>query len=488
MPSSQHPYTGVGLDSRQIQPGWLYAALPGSRTHGARFAAQAVAAGAVAILTDADGAELAGDPGVPVIVVADPRVELAQVAAAVHGHPSRRLAMLGVTGTAGKTSTVALLAAALTAAGESAGTIGSLGFSLGGAPFEARTTTPTTPESPDLQAVLAAMARAGASCVAMEVTSHSLALHRVDGIEFEVSGFTNLGHDHLDFHPDQEHYYQTKAMLFQDGRTGCAVVEVDHSWGQRLARDLAARGQSVVTTSLADDADYRARRWFSTPDGRTSAQFATPSGLVDVEIGMMGEFSVRNALMAVAMIDQSRFDLGAALPGFAKAVVPGRMQQIRLGEGAPNVIVDNAHVAEEVAAALAGLPGPRRIVLLSCGGDRDKSKRAPMGEAAARGADVVIVADDNSRTEDPASIRAAVLAGAEAVAAETGAEVIDCGDRRSAITLALRMASPGDWVAILGKGAETELLIGDQRIPFSDAVVVREQWQIIRGEAQELQA
>ena len=475
-------FSGVGLDSRQVRPGWLYVALPGVHTHGARFAAQAVARGAVAILTDADGAALAGDPGVPVIVVADPRVAMAQAAAAVHGDPSRRLTMLGVTGTAGKTSTVALLAAGLIAAGQEVGTIGTLGFSLGGRPFAANTTTVTTPESPDLQAVLAAMVRAGATCVAMEVTSHALALHRVDGIEFEVSGFTNLGHDHLDFHQDQENYYQAKASLFRDGRTGCAVVDVDTEWGRRLARELAASDTSVVTASLTGPAEYRARRWSSSAEGTTSAQFDTPSGRVDVEVGMLGAFGVRNALLATAMLDQSRFDLDAALPGFARAVVPGRMQRVRLGEGAPRVVVDFAHLPEEVAAALAGLPGPRRIAVLGCGGDRDQSKREPMGEAAARGADVVIVTDDNPRGEDPAAIRAAVLAGAARAAAETGAEVVDGGDRRTAIARALQLAGPDDWVAILGKGHETGQELAGRVIPFDDVVVVREQWQAVGGD------
>ena len=477
------PVRGISLDSRRIQPDWLYVALPGTHTHGARFAAQAVAAGAAAILTDAEGAALAGDLGVPVWAVDDPRAQMAEAAAQIYGYPARDMAMYGVTGTAGKTMTVALLAAGLSAAGQNVGTVGTLGFSLGGRALEADTTTITTPEAPDLQALLAEMDRAGATCVAMEVSSHALALHRVDGIEFEVSGFTNLGHDHLDFHGDQEHYYRAKARLFEPGRSGCAVVNVDDPWGRRLAGDLDAAGQTVVTTALDSPADYRVTKWAPDATGATGVWMRTPSGRIECTVGMAGEFSVRNALTAAAMIDQSRFDLADALPGFARAAAPGRMQRVELGQGAPLVVVDFAHTPEEVRAALQALPG-RRIAVLGCGGDRDPGKRAPMGRAAAELADVVVVTDDNPRDEDPAAIRAAVLEGARQAARDSGASVLDGGDRAGAIALALSRAHPGDTVAILGKGHETGQQIGDRIVSFDDVAVAREQWLKTGGAAQ----
>jgi len=468
--------SGVSLDSRRVQPGWMYVALPGVHTHGARFAADAVARGAVAILTDAAGAALVGDVPVPVRVVDDPRASLGPLAAAVYGYPSRGMAMFGVTGTAGKTMTVALLAAGLTAAGQTAGTIGTLGFTVGGKPVPVRSTTITTPEAPDLQAMLASMAGLGATGVAMEVSSHALALHRVDGIEFEVAGFTNLGRDHLDFHGDQEHYFQAKVRLFEPGRSGCAVVNVDDPWGRRLVDQLAGAGQTVVTTALESPADYRVTRWRQDAHGATDVVAQTPSGRVEFGVGTPGEFSVRNALTAAAMIDQSRFELADALPGFAHAVAPGRMQRVALPEGAPLVVVDFAHTPEEVQSALAALRPGRLIAVLGCGGDRDRGKRGPMGRVAALAADVVVVTDDNPRGEDPAAIRAVVLQEARLAARESGASVLDGGDRASAIRLALESAGPADTVAILGKGHETGQDIGGVVTPFDDVAVARATW------------
>lgn len=474
--------TGVSLDSRRVLPGDLYVALPGQATHGARFAAAAVAAGATAILTDAEGAALAAEVAVPVVVVADPRGDLARVAAQVYGRPSDHLLMLGVTGTAGKTSTAFLLEAGLAAAGLEVATIGTIGFRLGGEELPAGRSTVTTPEAPDLQALLAVMRERGAQAVAMEVSSHALALHRADAITFDVSGFTNLGHDHLDFHRDQDAYYRAKASLFLAGRSRRAVVNTDDRWGRRLADELRAEGLArVVTTGTDPGADYRITGRSALADGRTRLLVATPSGEVGVTIGLIGDFNAANALTATAMLDLAGIDLGAALAGFATASVPGRMQRVPLPGQAPNVVVDFAHTPESVAAALAALPDGRRVVVLGCGGDRDAAKRQPMGEAAARGADVVVVTDDNPRSEDPAAIRAAVLTGARRAAAGTGVEVIDGGDRRSAIRTALAGAGPGEWVAILGKGHERGQEVAGVVTPFDDVAVAAQEWDAIRA-------
>ena len=469
--------TGVTLDSRRVRGGDLYVGLPGRSAHGASFASTAVSAGAVAVLTDHEGARFTDDLGVPVVVVPDPRETMASVAADVYGRPSERLLMFGVTGTAGKTSTTFLLEAGLAAAGHVVGTIGTIGFRVGGRALPSDRSTVTTPESPDLQALLAVMREHGATAVAMEVSSHALSLHRVDAIVFDVSGFTNLGRDHLDFHGDQEAYFAAKAGLFLGGRTRQAVISIDDDWGRRLADMVMADGQAQVRTcGWADDADYRVVDWSFVDAGGSRVRLRTPSGEHTFTVGLPGEFNIRNAVTAAAMIGASPLPLERALPGFASAVVPGRMQRVALGEDAPSVVVDFAHTPESVSAALSALPEGHRIAVLGCGGDRDRAKRGPMGEAAARAASVVVVTDDNPRSEDPAAIRAEVLAGARRGAADSGATVIDGGDRRSAIRIALGLAGPQTWLAILGKGHEQGQEIAGTIRPFDDVTVVGEEW------------
>jgi UDP-N-acetylmuramoyl-L-alanyl-D-glutamate--2,6-diaminopimelate ligase len=471
--------TGVGLDSRAIRPGQVYAALPGQHTHGARFAAEAVRRGAAAVLTDAAGRDLLGpDAGVPVVVVDDPRAVLAELAAAVQGHPARAMRMFGITGTNGKTSTVFLLEAALAALGERVGTLGTIGFRLAGEAIDRSRSTVTTPEAPDLQELLGQLRDAGATSVAMEVSSHALALRRVGGIVFDVAGFTHLGRDHLDFHGDLDSYFAAKAELFLDGRARACVVNVDGEWGRRLAGMIRAQGTPLLTTGSAADADLRLQAARPDAEGRTVVSLATPEGALDFVVGMPGGFNVANAITAAAMVRAAGLDAAAAVAAFGTASVPGRMQRVDLGPGAPAAVVDFAHTPEAVAAALAALPAPR-IAVLGAGGDRDATKRGPMGAAAAANAELVVVTDDNPRSEDPATIRAAVRAGAEA--AGGGTEVVDGGDRRSAIALALRRARGAGWVAVLGKGHETGQDIGGVISPFDDVAVLRDEWERLVG-------
>ena len=470
--------TGVCLDSRAVRPGELYAALPGTHTHGARFAAEAVRRGAGAVLTDAAGSALIA-VRVPVIVVDDPRAALAEVAAAVHGHPAAAMRMFGITGTNGKTSTVFLLEAALAALGERVGTLGTIGFRLDGRAIDRSRSTITTPEAPDLQELLAQVRDAGATSVAMEVSSHALALRRVGGIVFDVAGFTHLGRDHLDFHGDLESYFAAKTGLFLGGRARACVVTTDGEWGRRLAGMIRAEGTPLFTTGSAPDADFRLVAARPDAGGRTAVSIETPAGPLDFVVGLPGSFNVANAITAAAMVHAAGLDAAAAVPAFATASVPGRMQRVDLGPGAPGAVVDFAHTPEAVAAALAALPAPR-IAVLGAGGDRDASKRGPMGAAAAANADLVVVTDDNPRSEDPAAIRAAVLAGAER-AARAAVEVVDGGDRRSAIALALRRARPESWVAVLGKGHETGQDVAGVVSPFDDVAVLREEWQRFVG-------
>lgn len=477
---------GVSHDSRSVEPGDLYVGLPGSVTHGARFAPAAVDRGALAVLTDAAGAAMIANATVPVIVVADPRSAMADWAARAYGRPGDGLLLAGITGTNGKTTTAFLLEAALRAAGRRVGTVGTIGFRLDGEPIETSRTTVTTPESSELQALLAVMAERGADAVAMEVSSHALVLHRVDALHFDVVAFTNLGRDHLDFHPTLDDYFEAKALLFAPGRADVAVVNVDDAYGVRLAeRILAAGAPRLVRVGTGADADVRIASSSVRPDGRQDLRLRVRGHVLDVEVGMPGEYNVANAATALAMIDAVGLDVGAAAAGLADAEVPGRMQRVPLPPPAPTVLVDFAHTPQAVTAALSAVnAGSRVIAVLGCGGDRDADKRGPMGAAAVQGADLVIVTDDNPRTEDPAAIRAAVLAGArDAVAAATPGTraarctVLDGGARRDAIAHALA-ASTGqdDVVLVLGKGHEQGQEVNGQVLPFDDVSVVAEQW------------
>jgi UDP-N-acetylmuramoyl-L-alanyl-D-glutamate--2,6-diaminopimelate ligase len=476
------PVTGMTLDSRLVGSGDLYVALPGSHHHGAQFAADAVSRGAVAVLTDEEGARLAGALGRPVVVLADPRSAMARIAARIHGEPSQAMTMYAITGTNGKTTTSFLVAAALRAAGRHVGVIGTIGFLLDGRPVEGARTTVTTPESPELQALLARMRDGGADSLVMEASSHALALGRVDAIRFDVAAFTNFGRDHLDFHGDLERYFEAKAALFTPERTRAAVLNIDDPKGVALARRCASAGLACATVSLHDaSADYLAEGWQEV-DGLTRVGARVGGRRLTFDLALPGDFNVRNALTALALIDLAGIDLPTAAAGLATASVPGRMQRVDLGAAAPDVYVDFAHTPQAVAAALAALAGRRVIVVLGCGGDRDPAKRRPMGAAAARGAAVVVVTDDNPRTEDPAAIRAAVLAGAVAARQADGLDVsvTDGGDRSSAIAQALRLAGPGDAVAVLGRGHEPGQEIGGRVLPFLDADVIRGTWRELR--------
>lgn len=473
VPGASGVVTGVALDSRRVRPGDLYVGLPGAATHGARFAGTAAAAGAVAVLTDPAGRDLAGGCGVPVVVVDDPRAAMAPVAADVYGRPGDALAGFAVTGTNGKTSTIFLADAALTALGRRVATVGTLGFRVAGTPLVTDRSTITTPESPDLQALLAVMAEQGADTVAMEASSHALALHRVDALRFDAAAFTMFGQDHLEFHHTLEAYFEAKASLFTAERTRHAVVNTADPWGARLAERVRAQGLALTTT-LAPDADLRVRQADALPEGGSRVRLAHPGGETTFTLGMLGDFNVANAVTALALVHAAGLDVDAAASGLAGAAVPGRMQRVDLGADAPHVVVDFAHTPQAVSAALDALPRTgARIAVLGAGGDRDASKRGPMGLAAAQASDVVVVTDDNPRSEQPAAIRAAVLNGAR----QGGAEVVDGGDRRSAIAAALERARPGDWVAVLGKGHEVGQEIRGVVSPFDDVAVIREIWE-----------
>jgi UDP-N-acetylmuramoyl-L-alanyl-D-glutamate--2,6-diaminopimelate ligase len=462
--------TGLALATDHVRPGDLFAGIAGQHVHGAGFAPEAVSRGAVAVVTDPAGLALV-PAGIPVLVVANPRASVGALAATVYGSPSGRLAVVGITGTSGKTTTSYLVRAGLQAAGEVSGLIGTVATMIGD---EAIPTGFTTPEAPDLQALIAVMAERGASSVVMEVSSHALELGRVDGIQFAIAAFTNLSQDHLDFHPDMASYFAAKARLF-DGRAQLAVVLIDDDAGRRIA---ALAGPDTVTVSAdgsQPQARWRAEDIVTAADGSTRFRAVGPGVDVAAACRLPGRYNVANTLLALAVLDANGIAAEIAAPALAEATVPGRMQRIDAGQ--PYLaIVDYSHKPAAVAgalAALAPLTPNRLIVVLGCGGDRDRGKRALMGQAAAEGADVLFVTDDNPRSEDPALIRRAMLHGALDVAPSERAEVHEIAGRAAAIAAAVDLARDGDTVLVAGKGHETGQEIAGVVHPFDDRVELR---------------
>jgi UDP-N-acetylmuramoyl-L-alanyl-D-glutamate--2,6-diaminopimelate ligase len=461
--------SGVTLDSRGVRPGDLYAALPGARVHGAAFCADAAAAGAVAMLTDPDGRARAAATGVPVFVVADPRARLGEVASWVYGNPSSRLLLIGVTGTSGKTTSTYLLESGLRAAGHLTGLIGGVETRIGS---EHLASSLTTPEAPDLQALFAVMVERGVTAVAMEVSSHSLSLGRVAGTGFDVAVFTNLSQDHLDFHADLEDYFRAKASLFIPPVTG--VVNVDDKYGRRLA---SAEPIPVTTFSAAgkEEADWRAVDVRSGADGSTF-RILGPGGVeADVSSGLAGVFNVANALGAVVGLVEAGVGLEDAVAGIAACPgVPGRLERVPAPGLDVTAFVDYSHKPGAVEAVLRSLRPVTQgnlIIVLGCGGDRDRSKRPMMGAAAAALADVAILTSDNPRSEDPLAILAAMLDGVLSVPQEERARVIIEPDRAAAISQAVSLAAPGDVIVVAGKGHETGQYVAGRVLPFDDRQV-----------------
>ena len=456
-PAASETVGGVTLDSRAVRPGDLYAALPGAHVHGASFATQAAESGAVALLTDPAGAALLEGAGATpaLLVVEDPRAVLGQVAARIYGTEHLGLRLVGITGTNGKTTTAYLVHSALGALGRRAGLIGTVETRIG---EERITSVRTTPESSDLHAILAVMAERGMGWCVMEVSSHALAQHRVDGVTYDVALFTNLSQDHLDFHADMDDYFAAKASLFTPVRARQGLVCVDDEWGLRLA-SVAEVPVTTLTSVPGREADWRVL-----VDGEDPASFVLrgPDTELALRSALPGDFNIVNtAMAAVGLILAGERPSAVERAILTDPHVPGRMELVTptaASPRAPRAVVDYAHTPDAVGAALAALrpttPGPL-VVVLGAGGDRDRGKRQAMGLAAARHADVVVVTDDNPRSEDPVRIRAAVLEGARSAA---GGEVLEVAGRGEAIRRAVGLALPhgaAATVAVVGKGHET---------------------------------
>ncbi len=461
--------SGVTSSSSRVHPGDVFAAFAGRSGHGARFAAEALASGAVAVLTDPAGADLIPHD-VPVAVVDDVRDCLGRVSAEIYGWPSRAMSVIGITGTSGKTTTGFLVRAGLAAAGMQSGLIGTVATLIGDDVIK---TGFTTPEAPDVQALLAVMRERDARAVAMEVSSHALAMGRADGIDFAVGAFTNLSQDHLDFHRDMPDYFAAKARLF-DGRARTPVIVVDDEWGRRLA---ALVGPSAITVATTGDveASWQASEIQVTADGSTVFIVTGPDVETMAGCRVPGRYNVANAVLALAILDAVGVPAELAAPAVAAASVPGRMERVDAGQ--PFLaVVDYSHKPAAVDGALQALRPltvGRLIVVLGCGGDRDRAKRPVMGEVAARGADLLIVTDDNPRSEDATAIRRSMMAGALAVAAGERGEVREVGDRRAAIEAAIAAAEAHDTVLIAGKGHETGQEVAGVVHPFDDREVLR---------------
>ncbi|WP_409338266.1 UDP-N-acetylmuramoyl-L-alanyl-D-glutamate--2,6-diaminopimelate ligase [Corynebacterium sp. LK2510] len=460
----------VSLDSESVRADGLFAALPGTRAHGASYAADTTAA---AILTDHDGWDLLKAAGEtrPIVVVDDVREILGAVSARIYGYPSSRLTVLGVTGTSGKTTTTYLLEQGLIAAGHAVGLIGTTGTRIKGKQVP---TSLTTPEAPTLHELFARMEREGVTHVVMEVSSHALMLGRVNATEFSVAGFTNLSQDHLDFHPTMEEYFEAKATFFDPSSKAhgnASVVCVDDEWGTKLAARVS--GATTVGTKGQEQAEWAAELLDVSATGAQHIRLNHGAQSHELRLPLPGAFNVANAALATAMAATVGTDIEAFVAGLENAAVPGRMERVEAGQEFV-AVVDYAHKPAAVAAALDTLRGQvegRVGIVIGAGGDRDSSKRPLMGRAAAERADLVIVTDDNPRTEDPALIRSAVIAGADA--AGTDAEIREVASRADAISQLVAWARPGDAVIAVGKGHEVGQIVGSTTHPFDDRAEMR---------------
>ncbi|MFC4499024.1 MULTISPECIES: UDP-N-acetylmuramoyl-L-alanyl-D-glutamate--2,6-diaminopimelate ligase [Streptomyces] len=470
---------GITHDSRAVRPGDLYVALLGARLHGADFATQAAGLGAAAVLTDPTGAERAAATGLPVLVVDDPRGRMGELAATIYGHPGRDLLQIGITGTSGKTTTAYLIEGGLKTV-RATGLIGTVETRIGD---ERMKSERTTPEATDLQALFAVMRERGVEAVAMEVSSHALVLGRVDGCVFDIAVFNNLSPEHMEFHSGMEDYFQAKARMFAPERSKLGVVNFDDEYGRRLVREA---GVPVVTFSAEGhpDADWRAADVHIGPMDSTFAVLGPDGVRVAAKSPLPGSFNVANTLAAIVALASAGLDPQTAADGVAAVPgVPGRLERVDAGQ--PYLaVVDYAHktdAVESVLRALRKVTKGRLHLVLGCGGDRDRTKRAPMGAAAARLADTAVLTSDNPRSEDPLAILATMLEGAASVPAHERGEVLLFEDRAAAIAAAVGRAHAGDTVLVAGKGHEQGQDIAGVVRPFDDRQVLREAIQQTQG-------
>lgn len=463
--------TGIAYDSRNVKPGFIFIARKGGAFDSHDFILKALDSGAVAIVAERE-VEDAVDKGAPYVVVPDGRIAMGQAAAAFYNYPSRKVKLVGVTGTSGKTTTTYLIQAIFNASGHKAGLIGTVGARIGSEEID---TKHTTPESLDLQRILAYMVDQNVEIVAMEVSSHGLYQGRTVGCEFDCGVFANIARDHLDFHGTVEAYLDAKLMLFRDypamsDKEFYAVINADDSAADKVR---AVSGERVITFGIDSPADVQASDVIVT-ENSVSFNMKYNGQTIPVRLGIGGSFNVYNALSAAAASIALGLDLDTIAQGLATAKgAPGRFESVECGQDF-GVLVDYAHTPDELENVLRtakALTSQRLIAVFGCGGDRDKGKRPIMGGIGAGLADVAMVTSDNPRTEDPNSIIQDILAG---ISEDKMARVIVQADRREAIREALTLARTGDLVVIAGKGHEDYQIFADRTIHFDDREVARE--------------
>ena len=458
---------GVTHNSKSVQAGDLYVALLGANNHGIDFFDEAVANGAIAVASDSHGVAIAKQKGIPTIELSNAREDMAKLAADVYGHPEQKLTLAGVTGTNGKTTTTHILRSIFLDAKKHVGVIGTLGTYLD---EEHLPGARTTPESTDLYATLAVMAERGITHVFMEVSSHALALNRVSGIKFDVAIFTNLTQDHLDFHGSMENYFAAKALLFTPEFSKQAIICTDDEWGIKLAGQV-----KIPVITIGTKGDWKTSQPNSSADGITTQLIEIQnSDSISLSVNMLGSYNATNAACALAASQILGLPIAASLESLKNVrSIPGRLEKVAI-DSPGTAIVDYAHTPDAVATVLTVIrdANPSKVItVIGCGGDRDSLKRPLMGKVAAQLSDVVIITDDNPRSEDPAVIRKSVIDGTK----HGPAQVFEVSDRRVAISQALKLAEAGDVIAVLGKGHETGQEISGKVFPFDDRVVVREE-------------
>lgn len=466
--------TGVSMDSRDVRPGDLYVGVPGARAHGAQFGAQAAAQGAVAILTDEAGAAHVDAIDVPVLVTqVHPRTILGEVSATVYGTAALDALVFGVTGTNGKTSVIYVLAELLRAAGLTPGLSSTAERRIGD---EVIVSALTSPEAPELHGLLARMDERGVQGIALEVSAHAVARHRIDGVRFNVVGFNNLSQDHLDDFGDMERYFAAKLALFTPEHAERGVVVVDSPEGQRVARESRIP-VTTLATEYGHEADWHLAVTREDLDGVAFVLQGPGGAHVRARVPLFGRFMAENAALALIMLHEAGVPVdrvaAALTDGLIPVYIPGRLEQISDGVHGPRFYVDYGHTPGSFTAMLEALsdvaPG-RVIFMFGADGDRDRSKRREMGRIAGAGADVVIICDYHPRTEDPAQIRAELLVGARAA---SRAEVHEIPDPRDAVRYAISLARAGDVILYAGPGHEDHQEVAGEFHPYSARDEVR---------------
>jgi UDP-N-acetylmuramoyl-L-alanyl-D-glutamate--2,6-diaminopimelate ligase len=457
--------TGLQLDSRKVRPGDLFLALPGVKYDGRQYIKQAVANGASAVIAEAPAAQFIENLTIPAVELPQLQQQVGVLAARFYGDPSRAMHVVGITGTNGKTTTSRMIAQLVRATGKPCGVIGTLGVTLTN---DIGAADNTTPDAVSLQRQLAQWLAQRVLFVSMEVSSHALAQGRVNGVEFATAIYTNLSHDHLDYHGSMDDYGEAKVRLFTQYGLRHAVINVDDPFSDKVLAAVAAGVQIVTYSASGAVADVRIENaHFYT--GGVRGRLHSPWGVADFTCPLPGDFNLANLAAAVSALALAGEDLLAVLDAVASLEpVPGRMQAI------PNsldlqVIVDYAHTPhalEQVLTALRPHLGGRLVTVFGCGGDRDREKRSPMGRIACMLSDRVVVTSDNPRREDPLHIMREIEAGCSG-------DYVMVADRAQAIALAVAEAAPGDCIVIAGKGHEDYQLVGDTRLPFSDEAQAR---------------